>query len=210
MEYYDESWEKQWFLLQERYQLNALQLQKFMQFAALLQHESALYNLTKITAIPDIITYHFTDSLAIGAMLSMSAVRSCIDVGSGAGFPGVPLAIAYPDCMVGLLEVTEKRQQFLRQVIELVVLPQVHVMPYDWRTWLRITTEPVDLVVARASVHTEELVRMFQPSSIQRHSKCVYWASDNWLPSPKEERYVQQIHAYTVGDKKRKLVLFSV
>ena len=86
-------------------------------------------DLTAITNPQDIITRHFVDSLmpiGIDGMLPMDA--SVIDVGSGAGFPGLPLAIARPDIRVTLLDAQKKRVGFLSAVIDALSLTNVKVI----------------------------------------------------------------------------------
>lgn len=81
-------------------------------------------NLTGITAPFDVATLHFLDSLFLQKYVNFSG-KNILDLGSGAGFPGIPLAIANPDCSVTLLDAQEKRILFLTEAAILCNLPNV-------------------------------------------------------------------------------------
>ena len=74
-------------------------------------------NLTGITEFEEVLLKHFTDSLSIAKAVDLKEINSCIDVGTGAGFPGIPLKIAFPHLQVTLLDSLNKRLKFLDQVI---------------------------------------------------------------------------------------------
>ena len=75
-------------------------------------------NLTRITDEREIIIKHFVDSLMICKVIEMDKVESLIDVGTGAGFPGIPIKIMWPNTKVTLLDSLDKRVGFLKEVIE--------------------------------------------------------------------------------------------
>lgn len=86
-------------------------------------------NLTRITEPEEIATKHFLDSLSlIQALPETPANPSVIDVGSGAGFPGLPVKIALPDIHMTLLEATRKKTKFLQHVIAVLSLTGVTVL----------------------------------------------------------------------------------
>lgn len=84
-------------------------------------------NLTAITTRDEIIVKHFLDSLSVTLALPTSTV-SLIDIGSGAGFPGVPLKIAFPTVRVTLLEATGKKIEFLKHIINQLALSDTHAV----------------------------------------------------------------------------------
>ena len=92
----------------------------FAAYASILLRENAKYNLTAITDPEEIRQKHFADSLALldDAPCPVPANASLLDVGSGGGFPGVPLKIARPDIALSLLEATGKKAAFLRALAE--------------------------------------------------------------------------------------------
>lgn len=198
-----------WQEFQQLHNLNDHQLQQFKTFYAQLIEHNELFNLTTITSLKGCIAYHFNDSLELKSIVDVVARRGIVDVGSGGGFPGIPLAIAYPETPIYLLEVTKKKIEFLDHMIELLSLSNCEVISMDWRTFLRKTELEVDLFCARASLHPIELLRVLQPACFYATSSLVYWASDTWQPEPKEINFIKQIYSYTLNRKHRKLVLFE-
>jgi hypothetical protein len=85
----------------------------------------------------------------------------------------------------------------------------VEIVDLDWRTFLRKTTYPVDLFVARASLAPSELVRIFKPQSHYKDAHLIYWAAQQWQPDAAVARYMYEQHEYAVGDKKRQYVFFK-
>ena len=75
--------------------LNELQLQQFQDFYELLIEKNKVMNLTSITEEDEVIDKHFIDSLTCNRVIDMNQVKSVIDIGTGAGFPGIPLKIVY-------------------------------------------------------------------------------------------------------------------
>ena len=135
----------------KRYQLSDLQLKQFKQYLLLLQQFNKMVNLTAVQSDFEIIERHFEDSLALGVYQKMNRLNSLADVGSGAGFPGIPLKIAFPHLQVTLIEVTQKRVNFLQKVIDELGLTLTTVCAQDWRTFLRKSQLTVNCFVSRAS-----------------------------------------------------------
>ena len=167
-------------------------------------------NLTRITGLNNVIPYHFCDSLHVDGSIDFSTISGIADVGAGAGFPGLPLKIKYPHIFSVLIEVNHKKIQFLQAVIDELNLTNIEVYPYDWRTFLRTTDYPLDFVCARASLHMDELLRMFKPASSYKTAQLVYWASDAWQAGEHEKRYLIRSESYEVGNRKRKYAFFKV
>jgi 16S rRNA (guanine527-N7)-methyltransferase len=106
--------------------LDAGQLARFARYRELLLDWNTRINLTAITDPAEVVTRHFLDSLTFVLAFPPEArtvPRSLLDVGAGAGFPGLPLAIALPSWHVTLLEATAKKVRFLEAVIAELGLP---------------------------------------------------------------------------------------
>ncbi len=176
-------------------------------FLQLLIEWSEKINLTTIIAPSAIIRYHFQDSLVLDRCVDMDTIQTVCDVGTGAGFPGIPLAIKYPKLRIVLLEVNHKKIDFLDLVINKLELENVEIYPHDWRTFLRTTDDEVQLFCARASLQPEELLRVFKPGCRYKDAQLVYWAAQDWQPLDRELPFIRQQMPYSVGNKKRKLVL---
>jgi 16S rRNA (guanine(527)-N(7))-methyltransferase RsmG len=201
--------EQVWKTFVHTYTISDMQQKQYKQFIDLLLQENKKYNLTAITSIKDIILDHLYDSLAPSKIDQMEKYRSIGDVGTGGGFPGIPLAILYPDKKIHLIETNNKKIAFLELVCEKLGLENVVMHNLDWRTFLRSKDLEIDLFVSRASVAVEELLRIYKPSSFYKTSTLMYWASQHWkLDSKDGEAYLKESKTYFVGTKKRILALF--
>lgn len=185
------------------------QAHQFERYLSLLLEWNEKINLTRITDFGSIIAYHFQDSLRIADSIDFNIINGAADVGTGAGFPGIPLSIKFPQLRITLLEVIEKKAEFLQLVINELGLSNCTVSTLDWRTFLRQSTEPIELFMARASIQPEELVRMFKPSSAYKNGQLVYWASGRWQPADAEKPFLSKQVTYRVGDQQRVYAFFK-
>jgi 16S rRNA (guanine(527)-N(7))-methyltransferase RsmG len=199
-----------WSAFAEREQLTQAQLQQFQHYYTLLTTWNQRINLTRIIELPDVLNYHFSDSLRFADCLPDSKKSvSLVDVGSGAGFPGIPLAIKYPHFTVTLLEVTQKKVIFLQEIIAVLGLTNVTIDMRDWRTYIHHVHDSLDYVCARASLQVPELMRIFQEGPRFAQTQVVYWASQQWeLPAEYASALVRD-YGYQVGDKKRRLIFLK-
>lgn len=186
------------------------QLDQFKRYADYLLERNESFNLTALKDISSVVRYHFMDSLALGKAYDMASISSIADIGSGAGFPGIPLKIMYPHLNVVLIEVTHKKQEFLNEVIRILGLKNIEVNGLDWRTFLRNTDYKIDMFVTRAALDDLELMRMFRATCMYNKAQLVYWASKEWEANPKSAPHVKTITNYSVGNKDRRLVFISL
>ena len=107
--------------------LTVHQLEQFARFCALLQEWNQRVNLTAITDTSDIYVKHFLDSLTALPYIPDQA-KTLLDIGSGGGFPGLPLAIARPGLRVTLLEAHARKTAFLSAMVTDLGLPNVSVV----------------------------------------------------------------------------------
>ena len=99
-------------------ELNEDQIQQFVTYYEVLVEWNSFMNLTAITEFQEVIIKHFLDSLALVNAVDLRKTESVIDIGTGAGFPGIPLKIAYPHLKITLLDSLNKRIKFLNEVIQ--------------------------------------------------------------------------------------------
>jgi 16S rRNA (guanine527-N7)-methyltransferase len=195
-----------WKQLAQQYTLTEHQLGQLQRYYTLLCDANELFNITAITDLPSVLAYHFADSLQLMQAIDVEKLSMVADVGTGGGFPGMVLKIKYPHLKMVLIEVAQKKVQFLQDVAAELGLTDIIYYSQDWRTFLRKTDYPVDLVCARASLQPEELIRMFQPSSPYKEASLIYWASEQWEPGPQVAPLVARVFPYRVEDRARKLV----
>ncbi|MGB7342448.1 MAG: 16S rRNA (guanine(527)-N(7))-methyltransferase RsmG [Phototrophicaceae bacterium] len=108
--------------------LTPKQAHQFEQYHQVLDEWGKQMNLTTITDPDEVIIRHFLDSLSITDVIGFDDGDSMIDVGTGAGFPGLALAIAYPNVQVTLLDSVQKKLKFLQAVIDELKLDNVEVL----------------------------------------------------------------------------------
>jgi len=106
-------------------ELTEMQIQQFLIYYEMLVEWNSFMNLTAITEYEEVMKKHFIDSISLIKAFDVSGKVSVIDVGTGAGFPGLALKIAYPELQVTLLDSLNKRVQFLNAVIEKLQLQGV-------------------------------------------------------------------------------------
>lgn len=132
--------------------LTDAQLEQFETYYAALVAWNQRVNLTAITDRDEVQVRHFADSLAVLLATEAESDTSLIDIGAGAGFPGLPLKIARPEWHVTLLEATRKKTEFLDHIVDALGLTDVEVV---WARAEEAGQDPAsrgrfDLAVARA------------------------------------------------------------
>ena len=141
------------------------QIKQFFMFKDLLLEWNNKINLTAIVDEKEIIIKHFLDCLSVGQFIDLDFAGNIIDVGTGAGFPGIPLKIAYPNLKITLLDSLNKRINFLEELVCQLNLKDVTCVHgraeelgqnKDYR-------ESYDLCISRAVAHLSVLAEYTLP-----------------------------------------------
>jgi len=195
----------------DRNQLSANMVEKFKKYYNLMQNFNKFHNITAIENLEDIIEDHFEDSLALSDFISKfeNSINCLADVGSGGGFPGIPLKIKFDQLKVILIEVSGKKLNFLESVIKELDLKGIETCSLDWRTFLRNTDFNIDLFCARASLSPNELIRALRPGCFYNNSTVIYWASQYWQPDKQELNFINETYSYNLSSKSRNLIFFK-
>lgn len=139
--------------------LNDEQIEQFLIYYEYLVEKNKVMNLTGITEYEEVVLKHFIDSLSIIKVIDPQKQNRIIDIGTGAGFPGIPLKIAFPNLEIVLLDSLNKRVLFLNEVIEKLRLGKIsaiHARAED-AARKKEYRESFDLCVSRAVANLSSL-----------------------------------------------------
>lgn len=140
-------------------ELNDTQIAQFIKYYEILVEWNSFMNLTGITEYEEVVQKHFVDSLVLSKAIDVDQIESLIDVGTGAGFPGIPLKIAYPHLQVTLLDSLQKRIKFLDEVVNQLGLENVETIHGRAEDFAKpsMKRESYDVCVSRAVANLSSL-----------------------------------------------------
>lgn len=181
---------------------------KLIEYLALLQKWNRVYNLTSIRDAGKMVSGHLLDCLAVVPHVSGGRV---LDVGSGAGLPGIPLAVARPDLRVSLLDSNQKKAAFLKQAVAELRLKNADVVCERVESWHPI--EKFDWIISRALAGLAEFAaltgHLLAPGGVFAAMKGVY-PSEEIEQLPPDLRASQALRLNVPGlESERHLVLIE-
>jgi 16S rRNA (guanine527-N7)-methyltransferase len=175
------------------------------------------FNLTAVDGPQEIKTRHFLDSLSILDAIKLTDEK-VLDIGSGAGFPGIPLKLVCPGIKLTLIEATRKKVEFLEHIVKLLDIKGVNII---WGRAEQLSKEQglkggFDVVVARAVAKLNVLIPYSLPF-LSPKGIFVAMKQENVLPEIEEAKKelikyqakLNEVKVVEVGGVKRSLVIFS-
>lgn len=165
-------------LKQLNIELSDVQIEQFYNYMNILIEWNKVMNLTGITEPKEVIIKHFIDSLTV--LNKIDKQSKIIDVGTGAGFPGIPIKIAFPKTEVVLLDSLNKRINFLNEVIEKLQLKNIktiHGRAEDYGKD-KMYREKYDIAIARAVAPLNILLEYLMPF-VKVNGKCICMKGSN-------------------------------
>ena len=178
--------------------LSEKQMMQFMDFYELLVEWNKVMNLTGITEFEEVVSKHFLDSLLLVKAYDMGNVKSLIDIGTGAGFPGIPLKIAFPEMKCVLLDSLGKRIKFLGAVVDNLGLEDIELIHGRAEDYAKKEEyrEQFDLSVSRAVANLASLYEYCIPFVKTKGAFVPYKSGDI-----KEELKGAEKAVYLLGGK---------
>ncbi len=140
------------------------QIDKLARFYQLLVTWNEKINLTTIIKEEEVYLKHFYDSLTLIKVVDLRQHLTVLDVGTGAGFPGIVLKIVFPNLKITLLDSLTKRINYLNEIIKELDLHDIETVCSRCEEYTKINREKYDLVVARAVSHLKILSEMIIPT----------------------------------------------
>ena len=183
--------------------LSDKQLQQFMTYYEMLIEKNKVMNLTAITDFDEVVEKHFVDSVSL------------IDLGTGAGFPGIPLKIVFPELKVVLADSLNKRLVFLNEVIDALGLTEIYTVHGRAEDLARMPEyrEQFDLCVSRAVANLSTLAEYCLPF-VRLGGKFISYKSgecENEVAAAKSAIFllggkVEDVYKFSIGEAQRAFI----
>lgn len=145
------------------FSLTSRQLEQFDTYYEYLIQENQKMNLTAIVEKEEVYIKHFYDSLLLSKELDFNRAMTICDIGSGAGFPSIPLKIMYPDLKVTIIEPTQKRIHFLERLLSKLEINDVNLLAKRAEDVAQDFNNTFDIVTARAVARLNILSELCLP-----------------------------------------------
>ncbi len=206
------------FAKQYEIEITEKQIEQLFAFYEMLIEKNKVMNLTAITEFDEVLTKHFIDSISLIQVCNLKKDIKILDMGTGAGFPGIPLKIIFPEIEICLADSLNKRILFIDEVIDRLGLKKIHTvharaedlaMNKEYR-------EKFDVVVSRAVANLSTLSEYCVPF-VKIGGKFISYKSGEVLEEVESSKSavfllggkIVDVHNFLIDDNKRSFIIIE-
>lgn len=185
--------------------LSGDRLIQIREYISILLKWNKLLSLTTITDPTEIVSRHFGESIFLSSVIPVEENHRLADVGSGAGFPGLALKIAFPSIKLTLIESNKKKSAFLSEVARSLELSDVDVLPARFEE-IRPGPGAFDIITARALGGFPELLRWARPALAERGHLALWVGGEDYTRMAGVEGWIWN-PAIRIPESQRRFIL---
>lgn len=156
-------------VIKEHFSLTPLQMQQFAALGALYREWNAKINVISRKDIDNLYPHHIIHSLAIAKVLNFQRGTTLLDVGTGGGFPGIPLAILFPECQFTLIDSIGKKIKVATEIARAIGLTNVTCI----QERAEMEKGKFDFIISRAVMPLPDLVKLIRKNVSSKHNNAM-------------------------------------